>query len=97
MWTQRLMWIAWPAFLVAAVLEMLVFAMVDPSDLHWAGSPVELSRQAVYTLAFFVFWFMAMASSALTTLLAMSPFEVNRCPVPAEERPPNCTRGGTCG
>jgi hypothetical protein len=86
-----------PLFLVAAVLEMLVFAMVDPSDLHWAGSPLALSRQAVYTLAFFVFWFMAMASSALTTLLAMSPFEVNRCPVPAEERPPNCARGGTCG
>ena len=30
MWTQRLMWIAWPAFLMAGVLEMLVFAMVDP-------------------------------------------------------------------
>ena len=29
MWTQRLMWIAWPAFLVAGVIEMLVFAMVD--------------------------------------------------------------------
>jgi hypothetical protein len=96
MWTQRLMWIAWPAFLVAAVLEMLVFALVDPSDLQWAGGPVELSRQAVYTLAFFVFWFMAMASSALTALLSMSPFEVNRCPVPPEERPADCARGG-CG
>lgn len=30
MWRQRLMWIAWPAFLVAAVLEMVVFAFVDP-------------------------------------------------------------------
>ena len=29
MWSQRLMWIAWPAFLMAGVLEMLVFAMVD--------------------------------------------------------------------
>ncbi len=35
MWTQRLMWIAWPAFMVAGILEMLVFAMVDPQDLHW--------------------------------------------------------------
>ena len=97
MWTRRLMWIAWPAFLVAAVLEMLVFAMVDPSDLHWAGGPVEVSRQAIYTVAFFVFWIMAMASSALTTLLAMSPFEVNRCPVPPEERPSSCARDGNCG
>jgi len=50
---QKMMWIAWPAFLVAGVLEMLVFAMVDPQDLHWFGQPVTLSRQGVYTLAFF--------------------------------------------
>jgi hypothetical protein len=97
MWTQRLMWIAWPAFLVAAVLEMIVFALVDPSDLHWFGAPLSLSREAVYTLAFFVFWGATIASSALTTLLAMSPFEVNRCPVPVDERPSDCARSGSCG
>lgn len=97
MWNQRLMWIAWPAFLVAAVLEMIVFALVDPSDLHWFGAPVNLSREAVYTLAFFVFWGATIASSALTTLLSMSPFEVNRCPVPVDERPTDCARGGSCG
>ena len=90
MWTQRLMWIAWPAFLVAGVIEMLVFAMVDPQDLHWFGQPVTLSRTGVYTLAFFGFWALPMVSSALTTLLAMSPFELNRCPVPDEERPDDC-------
>lgn len=78
MWGQRLMRIAWPAFLVAAVLEMVVFALVDPSDLHWFGSPLALSREAVYTLAFFVFWGLTMASSALTTLLALPASEVNR-------------------
>jgi hypothetical protein len=78
MWSQRWMWIVWPAFLAAAVLEMVVFAVVDPSTLHWLGQPVVLSSEAVYTLAFFVFWGMTMASSALTVLLAMSPFEVNR-------------------
>lgn len=89
---QRWMWIAWPAFLVAAVLEMLVFAMVDPGDLSWFGQPLDWSRQAVYTVAFFVFWGVTMASSALTTLLSMSPFEVNRCPVPVDERPADCAR-----
>jgi hypothetical protein len=84
MWSQRWMWIAWPAFLVAAVMEMVVFAVVDPTDLHWFGQPVALSREAVYTLAFFVFWGMTMASSALTTLLAMSPSEVNRSPLPPD-------------
>ncbi len=75
---KRWMWIAWPAFLVAGVLEILVFAMVDPQDLHWFGQPVALSRQGVYTLAFFVFWGVVMVSSALTALLAMPPAEVNR-------------------
>ena len=78
MLNQRFMWIAWPAFLLAGVIEMLVFAMVDPQNLHWFGQPLALSREAVYTLAFFVFWILTMTSSALTTLLSMSPFEVNR-------------------
>ena len=84
MLNQRLMWIAWPAFLLAGVIEMLVFAMVDPQSLHWFGQPLALSREAVYTLAFFVFWILTMASSALTTLLSMSPFEVNRRSLTAE-------------
>lgn len=90
---QRWMWIAWPAFLMAGVLEMLVFAMVDPEDLHgFGGGPLELSRSAIYTLAFFVFWGVTMVSSALTALLAMSPFEVNRCPLPVEGRPDGCPK-----
>lgn len=97
MLTQRIMWIAWPAFLVAGLLEVLVFAVVDPSDLHWFGQPVTLSRQGVYTLAFFVFWGITMLSSALTTLLSLSPFEVNRCPYPVDGRPAECgSDGASC-
>lgn len=92
MWTQRLMWIAWPAFLMAGVLEMLIFALVDPSDLHWFGEPLGLSRQGVYTLAFFLFWAIACISSALTTMLSFSPFEVNRCPVHHGDRPDDCRK-----
>ena len=93
---QKMMWIAWPAFLVAGILEMLVFAMVDPRDLHWFGQPVELSRQGVYTVAFFVFWGITMLSSGLTTLLSMSPFEVNQCPLPVGERPDGCPKQEGC-
>jgi hypothetical protein len=89
---QRLMWIAWPAFVLACLLELLVFAMVDPQDLHWFGQPVEMSRQGVYTIAFFVFWGVSMVASGLTTLLSMSPFEVNRCPLPACDRPDGCPK-----
>jgi hypothetical protein len=90
MLAQRLMWIAWPAFLMAAVLEMVVFAFVDPGELHWRGQPLEAPRMAVYTVAFFFFWAVTMASGFLTTMLSMSPFEVNRCPVPPQQRPPGC-------
>ena len=78
MWAKRLMWVVWPAFLVAGVLEMLVFAMVDPQDLQWGGQPLELSRQAIYTVAFFVFWSLTLLASGMTALLAMTPSEVNR-------------------
>lgn len=93
---QRLMWVIWPAFLMAGLLEMLVFAMVDPQDIHWFGLPLEWSRQSIYTIAFFVFWAVMVVSSGLTTLLSMSPFEVNRCPLPATDRPDGCPKQESC-
>ena len=78
MWVKRLMWVVWPAFLVAGVLEMLVFAMVDPQDLRWAGEPLAMSRQGIYSVAFFVFWLLTLLASGMTALLAMSPEEVNQ-------------------
>ena len=90
MWNQKLMRVAWPAFLSACVLELVVFAMVDPHDLHWAGQPVSLSRQSIYTLSFFVFWAISIGSNALTALLGKSPAEINMCPVPPAERPKGC-------
>jgi hypothetical protein len=69
-WSQGLMAIAWPGFLVACLLEVLVFALVDPQDVRWLGHQLMSSREAVYTLTFFVFWLMAMLSSALTYLLS---------------------------
>ena len=46
--------ILWPAFIIAGILEMLVFAWVDPSTLIVAGLP--LDEKAIYSLSFFVFW-----------------------------------------
>lgn len=80
MWMQRLMWITWPAFLGACVLELLVFAVVDPTDLHWSGQALPISRQGVYTAAFFAFWAVVLVACALTTLLRLSPGELNREP-----------------
>jgi uncharacterized membrane protein YcfT len=77
---KRLMWIIWPAFLMAGVIEMLVFSMIDPEDIHWFGHQLEFSRQGVYTVSFFAFWLITSISGALTALLALSPSEVNRFP-----------------
>lgn len=77
MWTRRLMWILWPAFLAACAMEMLVFALVDPGEIHWHGAALPWSRQAVYTLSFFVFWLVISGASALTCLLGLRRAEVN--------------------
>lgn len=68
--TRIALQILWPAFLMAGILEMLVFALVDPGDLRWLGGGViDVSRQAVYTLSFLVFWAVIAAAGAITTLL----------------------------
>jgi hypothetical protein len=73
----RLLWIAWPAFLAACALELLVFALVDPAELAWAGEPLRWSRQAVHTAAFFAFWAISLAACALATLLRVAPQDLN--------------------
>ncbi len=64
--------IGWPAFLAACLLEGLVFALVDPGEIHWPGRFSEPTRQSVYTAAFFAFWLIATACSALVLWLADS-------------------------
>ena len=72
--------IIWPAFLAASLLEALVFAMVDPGELHWPGYFFQATRQGVYTMAFFAFWLITMACSALVLWLAKAPPEINGIP-----------------
>ena len=50
---------------------MVVFAFVDPEALQWFHKPVSLSREGVYTGAFFLFWLVIMASGVLTTDLVV--------------------------
>jgi len=64
------MQILWPAFLMAGVLETLVFAMVDPGDVRlFGGEALAWSPSGVYTLAFLVFWFVIATACAGTALL----------------------------
>lgn len=75
---RRVAAITWPAFLVAAVLEIAVFAFVDPNSLHTlGGAALELSETAVYSLAFFFFWGATAAACALTVLLQRAADDIN--------------------
>ena len=67
------MMVSWPAFLVAAFADGLVFSLFDPSLVlpeHCTLSPL-----AVYTIGFFFFWVMGALASMLTWYLAMVPDE----------------------
>jgi hypothetical protein len=76
-WVQRIMWIVWPSFLMAGVMEILVFSMVDPEDLQWFGHQLEFSRQGIYTMAFFAFWLIISISGALTAMLSPLPSDLD--------------------
>ena len=65
--------IAWPAFLVAGVAEIVFFSVFDPFDLHFFGAPLELTRLEIYTMGFFGFWGLGIASSALSLFLESPP------------------------
>ena len=97
MLTQRIAWILWPAFLVACAMEVVFFTLFDPTDLNFFGEPLEASRMTIYSVGFFAFWALGCASSFLTCFLQRAPWEVNRCPLPATQRPEGCPkRVGPC-
>lgn len=76
---RHLVAVAWPAFLLAGVLEIAVFAFVDPRTLHTVGgAALGWSATAVYSAAFFAFWLVTAAACALTLLLQRAPLDVNR-------------------
>jgi hypothetical protein len=67
---ERALLILWPAFLMAGVLEMLVFVVVDPDNLAWFGiERLNWSRPTVYSVTFLIFWAVVATSGAITELL----------------------------
>lgn len=89
---QKLTWmrVLWPSFLVGGAAETVFFTLFDPMDLTFFGEPVTLSRTAIYSLGFFLFWLFSAASGGLTLYLHRSADEVNLCPLRGEDRPPGC-------
>jgi hypothetical protein len=84
--TARALQVLWPAFLMAGVMEMLIFIVVDPNELQWfGGAHIDWPRQAIYTVTFALCWAVTATSSALTALL-MSKEEGDGDAAPVEGR-----------
>lgn len=94
---QRLIWILWPSFFIAIPAVGLAFTLFDPADMHLFGESLELGRMGAYTLGFFFFWALGAGSSAMTCLLQRSPYELNRCPLPGDQRHAGCPKRSETG
>ena len=70
---QKLGAILWPSFFAAGVATMVFFACVDPLVLRDISLPrLPITREAGYTIAFFLFW-AATAGSSLFTWILLRP------------------------
>ncbi len=66
-----LMYVLWPAFLMSIVAVGVFFSTVDPQELEVVGLHLADSRQAAYTIGFFIFWVLFSACSSLTYFLTL--------------------------
>ncbi|MFN0185486.1 MAG: hypothetical protein ACKVQR_16865 [Aquabacterium sp.] len=77
---RRLLALLWSSFLMAGVLEMVVFSVIDPSHLQGHGGfwDNDWPASAIYTLAFLVFWGATAASGLMALWLELDAEAVNR-------------------
>lgn len=66
-WLTRTLCVLWPAFMMAAVLEWLVFAWIDPAGLVETHADAAI---AVHSLAFLLFWAVIALAIGLSRLLS---------------------------
>lgn len=67
--SRLLMVILWPSFLMAVISVGIVFSMVDPETLVIHGASIDLSNEVIYSIGFFVFWFLGAIASSMTASL----------------------------
>jgi hypothetical protein len=78
---QKLGAILWPSFFAAGVATMVFFAFVDPLALRDISLPrLAITREAGYTIAFFLFWGATAASSLFTWILLRPASRFNARP-----------------
>jgi hypothetical protein len=69
---QRVSAVLWPAFVCAAAATGVFFTFFDPIVLLECEGEPPMSRMGAYTLGFFMFWLLCMASSIGTSYFLSS-------------------------
>jgi hypothetical protein len=83
----KLIFVLWPSFVVAGLLNSLFFTVFDPLDLSVNGEPLFHNRMVAYSIGFFVCWLFTGISSALTVFFERDREVINGyCPVPLTKR-----------
>ena len=99
MQNKRLIWILWPSFIVAGAALALFFTVFDPQDLRFFGEPLRGQPHGDLLGGVLPVLGLRGLSSALTCFFQRTSAEINRCPLPAEERPVGCPKrsdGNAC-
>lgn len=77
---QKVIWVLWPSFWMAALASGVFFVCVEPQEFYWRGEIVHLSLIATYSIGFFAFWALCAASSLATLFYQRGPKEINPPP-----------------
>ena len=65
--------VLWPSFLVSVAATIFFFSMFDPKTLGEVTTwPISLDRGTGYTIGFFLFWLMTLASSVTSAWLLIT-------------------------
>ncbi len=74
----KLIQVLWPSFLVAGIVEIVFFTVVNPQELYLLGQPVHFSTIATYSIGFFGFWLVCAGSSLMTLFFQRPSAEINQ-------------------
>lgn len=63
---QHVTSVMWPSFLLSGIATIVCFTVFDPREIGACMGVAEVDRLGAYTVGFFLFWLLTLASSALT-------------------------------
>jgi len=67
----RILTILWPSFLMAGVLDGVVFSAIDPTEAGLVHLLQGVSPLGVYSMGFLLFWSVTACASGMTALLVV--------------------------